>query len=388
MLVDTARIVAMRDFAAPQSTFQNLRAAAGAGYVTHEPAVAELILPPDWVARPEDALLMQRNAWATFHIRFDGNLLHAGETFLLRLQNCRIDEINMLIWPDDGKVLGESYHDREILALTGAGLIVPKWDRGGDPFLRTYPRPPVSDSFPFPSAIVLGNFWSENYFHWMVEVLSRLWYREAYPELADLPILFPRLAQSFQYETLEAMGVIGQSHQLASPSIRLADAWLPSLRAPGGYARRHVRWLKDALFSAFGIRPATNDRRIFVSRARAQRRRIRNEHEVLAALKPWGFEPVQLETLPLEQQLQLFSEASVVVMPHGAAGTNVMFMPPGSRMVELLPQSFPHVTTFLLARLADCRYGCLTVTDSGIPLRDLSVDIATMERLMEQVMAA
>src|SRR3546814_13220340 len=58
-------------------------------------------------------------------------------------------------------------------------------------------------------AVLVGYNNPQNYTHWIFATLPRLWYREEFPELADLPIVIPPLTTRFQRETLALLGLGG-----------------------------------------------------------------------------------------------------------------------------------------------------------------------------------
>ena len=79
-------------------------------------------------------------------------------------------------------------------------------------------------------------------------------------------------------------------------------------------------------------------RRLYISRQSAGNRRIENFDELSATvLQPFGLMPVELDAMPLAQQIDLFAKADLVVAEHGAGLVNTMFMRPGATVVELTP---------------------------------------------------
>lgn len=90
-------------------------------------------------------------------------------------------------------------------------------------------------------------------------------------------------------------------------------------------------------------RPARPRHRLFISREKQPQRRIANRDAVMEALRPLGFERVIPEELPLDDEIELFYDAEVVVGPHGAGFTNVVFSVQ-VQMLELYPTRFmvPH----------------------------------------------
>jgi hypothetical protein len=128
---------------------------------------------------------------------------------------------------------------------------------------------------------------------------------------------------------------------------------------------------------AFGAPVSTLHRRVFISRAKATRRRLLNEGDVWPLLNAAGFERVFMEELSFEEQVALMSETSVLFAPHGAGLTNMMFCPPGTHVVEIADLSFPNPNFYALAAAMDHRYWLIPADGVGDvhPLeKDLRVD--------------
>lgn len=96
--------------------------------------------------------------------------------------------------------------------------------------------------------------------------------------------------------------------------------------------------------------------RIYISRRAARWRRVINEAEVLEALRPWGFVPVQLEALSLAEQIALMQTAEAVIGIHGAGLTNLAFCQPGTLVVEIFPRNAVLPYFWSLAQVAGLSY--------------------------------
>jgi hypothetical protein len=75
-------------------------------------------------------------------------------------------------------------------------------------------------------------------------------------------------------------------------------------------------------------------RRVYISRSLASRRPV-NEDAVEAMLKDYGFAIVHTETIGIHEQATLFNQADIIISPHGAALTNMLFARPGTMIVEV-----------------------------------------------------
>jgi capsular polysaccharide biosynthesis protein len=73
----------------------------------------------------------------------------------------------------------------------------------------------------------------------------------------------------------------------------------------------------------------------YLSRNNTIKRSISNEEELINELKKFGFKIIHTENKTLEEQIQIFSECEILVSPHGAGMTNMLFMPKGSKIIEI-----------------------------------------------------
>jgi len=119
------------------------------------------------------------------------------------------------------------------------------------------------------------------------------------------------------------------------------------------------------------------ERRLYISRARAQRRKLTNENEVWGLAEAAGFERVFMEDHPFEEQVRMMGEAEAVMAPHGAGLTNMIFAPPGTRVIEIADLGFPNPNFYALASAMGHPYWILPAETrgEGHPLeRDMWID--------------
>jgi hypothetical protein len=90
------------------------------------------------------------------------------------------------------------------------------------------------------------------------------------------------------------------------------------------------------LKSTFSIPFVEPNRRIYISRQKCRNRTLVNEAEINPILEKYEFETVFLEDLTLQQQIETFSTAKIVVATHGAGLSNLVFACPGTILFELV----------------------------------------------------
>ena len=78
--------------------------------------------------------------------------------------------------------------------------------------------------------------------------------------------------------------------------------------------------------------------RIILSRGTSNTRRWLNEKQCMQLLHSFGFKIIDSSNLSLAQQVEAFSNAEIILGPHGAGLTNIMFCNPGTKVIEIRSQ--------------------------------------------------
>ncbi len=221
---------------------------------------------------------------------------------------------------------------------------------------------------------VLTHAYAGNYYHWHVECLGRIEGLRHY-EAANgcrLKLLVPPMPPAWMRETWEAVGYSERDIVIPdSPVVQCKRAVLVSSRRHGKAAAPAVcRWLKNSLQASGAERDGGASRGIYVSRRKAATRHVLNEGELIAALAKLAIVDLAPETLSFEDQVRVFSQASLVVSPFGSGLTNILYAT-DARVIELRGRDYNPTLRYLAAacgheyRLVECaRRGGDLVVDS------------------------
>ncbi|MEL6645003.1 MAG: glycosyltransferase family 61 protein [Pseudomonadota bacterium] len=192
------------------------------------------------------------------------------------------------------------------------------------------------------SAYIWSNANWSNYYHFLLDAgirYTNLAVAGALPE--DVVFLAHSEPNAWQSDYLQLLGIdpdalrvlpSGQGAPLTVSELTIAAASRVRFACSPVATTR----FRDRVLGAAGIAPGLVDRRIYVSRADAGKRRVLNEAEIWPLFEERGFEFVTLDGLSVPEQLSLFASASMVAGPHGAGLTNMIFAD-APLVFELLP---------------------------------------------------
>lgn len=197
--------------------------------------------------------------------------------------------------------------------------------------------------------IAAFNPWSgNNYFHWMCDVLPRIWLlRERVPEST---LLLPASHDvPFVHRTLAPFAPRRVVFFDPAQSLWLRRVLVPGhIGVTGNYHVPTTRSLAQLLCESAGVDPvakaaaARTGRLVYVTRRRAAYRHVLNEVAVIPMLERLGFEIVENESLSFDDQVRLHAGSRALVGIMGANLTNVMFMPEGSAVLQLSKRADAH----------------------------------------------
>lgn len=205
---------------------------------------------------------------------------------------------------------------------------------------------------------------SFNYFHWMFDVLPRLDLLRKSKSKYDRLIInrgseYQEDTCKFQDESLELLGIPKdrliecdeQTHIQAKKLIVSSSAGYTA------HVPKHVcQFIREEFLVNDNIQKLNGYERIIVSREDSLHRKVLNEKEVIEVLKKYGFKLVTLSAMSLGEQIQLFNSADVIVSPHGAGLTNLVFCNPGTKVIELFTPTYLLPSFYIISNHMDLDY--------------------------------
>ncbi|MFL0682140.1 MAG: glycosyltransferase family 61 protein [Algoriphagus aquaeductus] len=237
-----------------------------------------------------------------------------------------------------------------------------------------------------PKGIWILDEWSPNYFHWMADCLPRLW--EGLDRAPEFPVILPEFFKNIPF-VVQSLSLIKVRVEYFKTSENVKVDTLVLTARTASYPNFNLPLTKRTRENLALHSTKSPWRKIYISRKFAPKRRAHNEDEVEVLLVKKGFEIVYAEKLTVHQQIRLMSETSVLAGLHGAALTNMFFLPKTAKVLELRNQN-DHLTQcfFKLASALDLAYYyTLNRGDSeNTILTDFTIDLEALDKTLDQIL--
>lgn len=247
--------------------------------------------------------------------------LQVREAQTYQLSRCRIwfDNFNTVVWDQKGRIIKDACRGFfEVVQYATSKQELIKLDG---------------------LTCVLGNRNSDNYYHWMNDVLPRLAVlQKSGVNISSIDhFIVSKLKHAYQFETLAAFGIdesrltyIGKNVYFSCDECVLASYGSNTLGL--GQGAWNPAFLKMSFLTNYDNE---SNKKIYISRADSSTRGIENEACLKIYLKSIGFICIQLESMSVRAQAKLFNSASVILGPHGAGLSNIAFCNPDTTIIEL-----------------------------------------------------
>jgi len=211
---------------------------------------------------------------------------------------------------------------------------------------------------------------SHNHFcHLFCDVLPRLKLYEEAPLSESIPYILPPVSHGFAEEANQLMGLWNNG------SIQWDDGcwqieglyFASSFKKFCSWTPESVTWTRNTLCPKVEHKPL-GGKLYYITRRNAFRPAL-NEEEMLTALQSWGLTVVEPDRLSLREQIALFSDARLIMGPHGAGIQNALWAPQGCAMLELVSPRYFSGIYWTLAESLGNPYGLVTghTPQDGIP---------------------
>ena len=196
-----------------------------------------------------------------------------------------------------------------------------------------------------------------NIYHWTIDCLPRLYNINKIPGNDKIYLIVNANPPAYQKEALSFF--LKNNPRLELVTIEdnekwaLESYWLPSFATSNqsGYMpSEYIEFIKNTIREGYKIKPENHEKRkIYISRKLSVRRKMINEQELENYLFQKGYEIICSENLTYKEQVKIYTEADIIISPHGAGLTNIIYSDDAT-IIEIHPKNYVQSHYFMLSK--------------------------------------
>jgi capsular polysaccharide biosynthesis protein len=231
--------------------------------------------------------------------------------------------------------------------------------------------------------LILDGTWSLPFFHFMSETLGKIYSCSLIHELKKFDQIYLSSSQrSYVDQWSNILNL--QFMKLPDAPILCEKLIIPSHVQQCGYFSKDLReYLYFKISPHISRRNEETPPKIYISRQ--GNRKVLNESEIVKTLSINGFVSITLENYSVELQAKLFQQAEIIVAPHGAGLTNLIFSKNKNlRLLELFGKDYQNECYASLCREMGFIY-YYHVSDKGDAYGNYEVSSEVISKFIDEV---
>lgn len=233
------------------------------------------------------------------------------------------------------------------------------------------------------AAVLWSHHWG-GYYHWMIDAAPKIAAIQDRHWNEKIVWMFPRSNQRYESETLELLEIDASKviDTTAFKNVRVRRAHMVML--PGWFEiQKSAAILRQRLLPHAG--PAVAER-IYIKRK--GRRICSNEGEVIRHLSKKGFVMIEDDPRSVVEQIGIFNGARIIVAPHGAALSNLLWCSEECTVIECFAEGYSPPYYRNLAAFTGMRYASIGDTNDShwtAVTSDIHINIYDLDSCMDRL---
>ena len=255
------------------------------------------------------------------------------------------------------------------------------------------------------NCIVINHSWYQNYYHWMIEIVPRLFLIK--DNLSDKKLVIHKSISKFHIDVLskfnfkeiifiednevlkcETICFTSFPNYYTNKYLTLASQKnkIIELNINASLMKEMKQWFQ--INNPLIKQSIITSNKLYISRKKAGHRKILNELELEKILSVNGFQKCFLEDFSFDDQVQLLNNCGIVVSIHGAGLTNLLFMQPKTHVINLISERHHEFCYLTIAGIADVNYthvNCISTNMKNPAYNDITVNINLLQQVISNI---
>ena len=214
------------------------------------------------------------------------------------------------------------------------------------------------------------SIWGSNYYHFITEEIPNLIKLSLYDP--SLPIII-NTNNKYIEEFLELLKFKIKNPIIKNdPSVlyKIKECYITNISLSGKPSCHELLLAKNLLEENLFLTPeSSSEIGIIIKRAEHERKIINHDEMVFYLRTKYPtIEWIEFDSsakLSVTETIKLFNRAKIIIGPHGAGLTNMLFAKKGITIIEIMPYSDPNECYHHLTNMLEHKYNCIVLEDSG-----------------------
>jgi hypothetical protein len=237
-----------------------------------------------------------------------------------------------------------------------------------------------------------------NYFHFLFDIITKLRIYQEYFDLSEVDYFYVPGTYHWQKKILSLFDIKEDRlidsnnfrHINANEIVAIDHPWYRK-----GYVQQEISYLPEWIIiylreKFLNLKKKFKaSKKVFIDRSDSQYNHCKliNNQDIIEYLKLKGFESYQVSKLDFFEQIYLFENADIIISPHGAALTNIIFSKPNLQLVELIPNNHDSVKCQRISKILNFNYKRINLKqmDSSDVDGDIRVEISELNKILQSL---
>lgn len=212
--------------------------------------------------------------------------------------------------------------------------------------------------------VLWSHKWGGGYYDFLFYIYSKLLrIKEVIgeEEYQNSVVLYPIFGKEFEKEFWELAGL--EENKVLDVRRNIVEAEKYYFANNEDWFFPNIRDIQNLikLPMSLSIKKFPEYKRIYISRK--NRRKLLNEDEIVQVLQEYGFIIIEDETRTIKEQMEIYSSADVILGPHGASFSNILWCRPNTVLIELFSNQYYPPFFKYLANVLELKYYAIIEND-------------------------
>ena len=240
---------------------------------------------------------------------------------------------------------------------------------------------------------------SNNYFHFLFDIITRLRILQEFYNLNEIDYFYINRKINWQIKFLNFFFKIPYKKLLFAESFRhIKASKILIVKHPWynkGHFQQQIKNIPDWIifylrnnFLRFKKKFKSNEK-IFIDRSDSvfSHCKIINNKQIADFLKGRGFSVYKVSNLSFFKQIYLFNNAKIIIGPHGAAFTNLIFCKKNTKIIEFIPKNHGSIKCLKISKLLQLKYKRIEIKRSlnNLKLGDMYINKAMIKKIIKNI---